>query len=619
MRLKEIIRNTNFYFLFFFLFLFFYYLLVFDSSLYYHYCQPIFLFDKNYLKEFLLYPGGPVELITQFFFQFFYFNLLGAFFISALSLSIFIIVYKFIEKIGDFKYSLILSFLPVSFLLIIQNHYSSPLMLTVKYLFALIFFLAYVKISNRYKIFIIPLSCLIYYILGGWVYLFYVILCMSHELLFSRDERKYIYAGFSVVVYLIYPYIAARYLFMITLKEAYLYIVPYEFYHMPFLFKPNLYFYLFFLSLPMLKMGLFVCLKYIKVRIRKQNKLLARFHHISAQSIFIILAAALILTFSFDLREKKKIQIDYLAEQGQWKELLSLSRKIDKYDRLVNFNVNRALYHTGQLLDTMFDYPQLAGTDGLFIDKIIASQIAIPASDLYFELGHINASQVMAYEGQTKFKYNPRILKRLATTNIINEKYDDAKNFLDLLGKSMLHRRWAKRYKNYLSDKSLIASDSLIQIKRSQAPKSDFFINNEHPTYDLVKLLEENEYNKMVFEYLMAYYLLDGDLGNLMKYLSKAKNLGYRKIPRHIEEALLLINVMFPSEININKYGINPHTVERFQNFNTVLYQYLHNGPKAKEVLEKEFHDAYWYYVRYINPKTTKRELKRRKIDEDIF
>jgi hypothetical protein len=103
MKTKEITRNTYFYFPIFFLFLFLYYLLVFDTSLYYHNYQPIFLFDKTYLKEFLLYPGGVVELITQFFFQFFYLNFSGAFFILALISSIFIIIYNIIKKIGDFK------------------------------------------------------------------------------------------------------------------------------------------------------------------------------------------------------------------------------------------------------------------------------------------------------------------------------------------------------------------------------------------------------------------------------------------------------------------------------------------------------------------------------------
>jgi hypothetical protein len=558
----------------------------------------------------------------------------GAFLISALFLSIFIIIYRLIEKTAYLKYALILSFLPIGFLLLLQNRYNFPLVIAVKYLFALIFFLLYIKIENRYRGAAIFLSGLLYYILAGWTYLFLVVLCMQHELFFSKGRIRYLYTVLLIVVYVLYPFIAARCLFVITLNEAYLYIVQYEFFHKPFMFKPNLVLYLFFLSLPVLLKAIFIFSRCVKLKVTnpthkdlacpargtdRSEKLLSRLNPLLVQSIIIVLIGCLILKLSFDDNEKKKIQIDCLADQGKWQELLILSSQIDEYDRMVNFNFNRAQYHTGRLLDNLFSYTQVFGTDGLFINKIIASQIAIPASDLYFELGHINASQVMAYEEQTKFKYNPRILKRLAQINIINEKYIVAKKFLDLLSKSIIYRKWAKRYENYLSNESLIASDSLIQLKRSQQPKFDFFIDTKGPNVDLVMLLKENKDNKMAFEYLMAYYLLDCNMGSMMKHLSKAKNFGYKKIPRHIEEALLLIKALFPSRININEYGINPYTIERFLRFNTILQQNSGNEKKAKELLQKKFSDTYWYYVRYVSPKRTKLELKAIKIDEDLY
>ena len=607
MRTKEIIRNTNFYFPLFFLFLFFYYLLVFDSSLYYHYHQPIFLFYKIYLKEFLLYPGGLAELTTQFFLQFFCFNLPGAFLLSALSISVFIIIYRFIKKIGVFKYSLVLSFLPVCFLLIAQNHYNFPLVITFKYLLALIFFLSYVKIPKRYKTLIIILSFLIYYLLGGWVYLLYIALCALHELLFSKNRGKYIYAVLNSLVYFIYPYIAARFLFMISLKEAYLYIAPLSLYTWPFNFNLNLYCYLFSFSLPALQIALFVYLKYIKGKVRKQNILPAGFHRIPAQSVFIILVAVLTLTLSFDRREKKNIQIDYLAEQGRWNELLNISREMEEYNTLIIFNVIRALYHTGQLLDDLFFYPQIKGADVLFLENF-PRPVAIQVSDLYFDLGHIKAAQVMAYEGHTRFGYNPRILTRIVVTNIINEKYVVAKKFLDILNKSILHKKWVKNFRNYLGNEILIKSDSLIQSKRKLLPHSDFFIAvNKHSYIDLIRLLKENENNKMAFEYLMAYYLLAYKLDDLEEHLDMFKRLGYRKYPRHIEEALLLIRVIDPSKNVALDYSVNPYTIKQFDQFNILLSK-CENEATAEKALRKEFYNTYWYYVRYIYPMIKKRE-----------
>jgi len=612
MRLKGIIRNQNFSFIIIFLFLFFYYLLVFNSSLYYHHHQPLFLFYKPYLKGFLLYPGGPAELIAQFFLQFFLFNLLGALILAALSLSVFILVYKLIKKIGNFEFSLILSFLPVCFLLIIQNLYNFPLVISAKYLFALLFFLAYTKTPNRYKIFAIFLSFLIYYILGGWVYLFYIVLCVTHELLFRQDSRKYIYAGLNVLVYFIYPYIAARYLVIISLKDAYLYIIPLEATRWPFNFNVNLYFYLFFLSFPVLQIAIFVYLKYIKAKLKerkgkKRSISSTGIYDTLLKLIYILIAAVLILRFSFDQQEAKRIQIDYLAQQGRWQELLNLTPKIEEYNIMVNFNVNRALYHTGQLLDNLFGYSQMMGADVLFLENV-PRPVKISAIDIYFDLGHIRAAQVLAYEGQTHFGYTPKILKSVVMTNIINEEYNIAKRFLDILNKSIIHKKWVRHYRNYISDKSLIKSDSLIQLKRKLTPKFDFFIAiGERSDMDLIELLKENENNKMAFEYLMAYYLLEFRLEDLLGYLGKFKELDYGKYPHYIEEAILVSRFAFPS-INFEvDYSINQQTIELFEQFNSILSSFR-NKAEAEEALRRRFFHTYWYYSLYMKPEETNLE-----------
>jgi len=604
MKGKEMFRKTNFYFLLYFLGLFLYYLLVFDSSLYYHHHQPIFLFYRPYLIGFLLYPGGPAELIAQFFLQFFYFNLLGSLIISALSVSIFILVYKLIKKIGNFKFSLILSFVPVCFLLVLQNNYNFPLVITIKYLSAFIFFLIYIKIPERYKAFYILLSFLNYYILGGWFYLFYVLICVLYELLFFKNAAKYISVALNIAVFFILPYIAARYLFVITLKEAYIYTVPSVFYTWPFNFKLSLYFYLFFFSFPVLQVAIFIYLKYIKSKVLKHNKL-KRVYNLSVQSIFIFIAAVLILTFSFEKREKKKFYIDYLAEQRRWNELLNISRGMKGYTAQIIFNVNRALYHTGQLLDNMFYYPQILGADGLFLDNF-PRPIAIVTTDLYFDLGHIRAAQVMAYEGYTKFGYNPRMLKKIIMTNIINGEFDIAKKILDILNRSILHKKWVKLYREYLFKDFLIESDSLIQLKRKLMPKSDFFIAiGERSDIDLIKLLEENENNKMAFEYLMAYYLLDYNLDDLQKHIDHFKELGYKKYPRHIEEAILLIEFVDSSKKIKLDYSINQQTIEQFEQFNGILSNF-ENKIEAAKILRRDFFNTYWYYVLFLYPATKK-------------
>jgi len=615
MRLKI---NSNYIFIFLFVLLYFYFFLWFDSSLYYHFHQILFLFDLNFLKEFTLYPGGLTESVFQFFLQFFNFNWFGSLLISTLFISIFSLVYRILKGMGAFNQPFLLAFIPVALLLGLQNQVRFPLLIPVKYLLLLIFFLVYTRSAKGYKAAMIILSCSIYYLLGGWFFLWYIFFCVLYEILFPRYSGRFVYAAACLLAGLVYPFIASRFVFLITLKEAYLYSVPYECYFEPDLFKPDFYFYVFFLSLPALLTVCFVYMKFFRPRMANDNKFRTLLGHWMTQGAVAVLVGGLSLISSFNLQEKKKIQIDRLAEQDRWQELLMLCGQIKEYDRLVNFQINRALYHTGQLLDNLFAFDQQLGSDGLFIDRIIGSQIAMPASDLYLDLGNINASQAMAFEAETKFRYNPRVLKRLFLTHLINEKYAAAQKYSALLGKSILHRKWIDHYQRLLRD-STATPDPFIQVKRRQRPKIDFFIDNKNPNRGLIRMFKENPDNKMALEYLTAYHLLECRVGNLVEYLDQFGKLGHRGFPRAVEEAILLLNLISPSEINIKKYNIHVRTVKRFWRFNMILARYKTNQAEARESLKTEFRDTYWYYAFFMNPNKSKQKLIPRKIDEELY
>jgi hypothetical protein len=611
-----------------FLVLILYYQFAFQPHLYYHLHQPIFLFNRTFVNEFLSYPGGLIELITQFFFQFFYYNFAGALIMGLLTVGIWVMLYRIVERLRSSEINLSLAFLPVILLLLLQNRYNFPLVITFKYLCAIAFFDLYLQAGDKGKIILIISSVLFYYLVGGWVFLFWIVLTLLDELFFGESPSKYYFSALLVGFYLLCPLIASRYLFFIGIREAYLYIVPSSAFFEPFMFRLTVLLYLFFIALPILLPGIFIFDRFIikkpadSTAGKRRNpvgKLSLSLFLILGQSIIIIVAVYFGLHYSFDENEQKQVRIDYLAYQGRWSEIIKQAQTLKSYDRLTNFNVNRALYHTGQLLDNLFAMRQMLGTDGLFINKVIASQIAIPASELYFDLGHIKAAEAMAFEAQTKFRYNPRILKQLSLTSLINEKYSAAQKFITLLSSSIIYCKWAKHYQVYIDNPDLCLSDELIQLKRAQQPHTDFFINNEHPDYDLIRLLKEDPDNRMAFEYLIAYNMLDSKLKNVYKHLDKYSNFNYQHTPRHLQETLILLKLRNPQEIDISKYNISHEVVERFSKFNTILMENINDHKKAQSLLASEFGNTLWYYIRYISPLVTNLELKVKKIDEDIY
>jgi hypothetical protein len=617
MKFKEIASKHSLYYFFFFILTTLYYLFKYKPSVYYHFHQPIFLFDKTFFREFLSYPGGLTEWAGQFFFQFLYSDITGALLLALIAVTIFIVIHKALIKMFALPTGLLSALMPVIFLLILQNDYHYPLIISLRYLLSVALFLLYINMNRQVRLVLILSSCLFYYLLGGWTYIFWILVCILFELISIRKTGHLVYVGILLLSGIGIPLLAARFVFSITISEAYRYLNPAIFFYPPFNFAFSSSLYLMFLMLPILMICLFVYQKFIREKVfqhlSRSFQLPLRLNPVFTQAVLVVLISGGVLMSTFNEIEQKKIKVDRLADQGRWGELLRLVPEITQYDRMVNFQVNRALYFTGQLLDNLFTCVQVAGTDGLFVSKIITSQICMQASDLYFDLGHINAAQVMAYEAQMKFKYNPRVLQRLAMTNLINGQYQVSGMYLDLLAKSLVYRKWAQHYQKYLSNDVLLAGDKTLRIKRQLYPNDDFFIVKERPYHDLILLLRSNPNNRMAYEYLMAYFMLDGNLKSLIKYINYSQRFNYTRIPRHLEEAILIAENMMPGSINLSKYSISQRTIDNYAKFNAIL-ENVGNPKIAQEQLIKEnLSNTYWYYLRYINPRRSDQDLRAEK------
>ena len=413
-------------------FLFFHF--VYEPKLLYHLFPNLFLIDKYFLYEFLAYPGGIAEWLALFFFQFFYYPWIAALLMALFYALIYLISLLILRRLGLSLLSELLAAVPLCLLFLLQFNYYFPFAIVFKTLLLIVFFW---RFGIRGQLFYIITFPFIYYIIGGWFFLVFTLMCILYQVLYGTSMRSYIFAGIILLTYMVLPGIACRYFFNITLNDAYLYIVPYALYLEPASFTQSMLFNALYLCLILL-----VVTAYLLTRYGEPLRLnLVRYSRIgyTGELIMALFAGYLCYYFGFDLQKKLPVLVDYYAEHEAWPQVIETSTQIKIYDRLVNFQVNRAFYHTGSLLDRLFSYHQKIGVDGLFLTKFIASQIALPASDLYFDLGHADGAQLLAYEGLTKYKYHPRFLQRLVLTNLIKGEYAAAAKFITILKMSMIY------------------------------------------------------------------------------------------------------------------------------------------------------------------------------------
>lgn len=550
----------------------------------------------------------------------FRFSLAGALALAALSVAILGLTYGLLKSLLQVRHPLLIASLPLLLLLMQQSHYSFPLLIGIKYCCCLAAAALYTRLRGWPRRVGVLLAVPVYIALGGWYLLFYCLVCALYEALYSRDPRRYVYATLQALAYAVLPLAAARFVFLVNLSEAYFYMVPHELYQVPYRFDPDLPYYLLFLALPLTLLIYPYGARLVARRATRLGALAAR-GGVTAQWAAVVLAGVVLLAVGADADEKRAIEVERLAAQGRWTELLAVSREMSQRSRQTLFHTNRALCHTGRLLDDLFRYPQVYGADGLFLTRTgIGGQIALPTSDLYLDLGHPKAAQVMAYEGQTRQKYSPRILERLALTSIITGDLGAARMYLGVLDQSLLHRDRVRHWRDALSDGEGGASDALVAAQRAALPRADFFISTGEPSQDLVKLLAENPRNRMAQDYLLAFYLLEGRLGDAVECL-KAFPRDPTALPRHVEEALVLTKAAAPAVLEGTAFGISSATVQRFLGFNQRMAQLsaLRGAAVAQRELQAGFGDTFWYYANYTHPRQSQTRLKSRRVGVHVF
>jgi hypothetical protein len=137
--------------------------------------------------------------------------------------------------------------------------------------------------------------------------------------------------------------------------------------------------------------------------------------------------------------------------------------------------------------------------------------------------------------------------------------------------------------------------------------RSDFVsTTSTEPDRDLKLLLETNSRNRMAFEYLMAYYLLDGKVGKFITNIKRLIELNYNKIPRSYEEALILyIAESGKKQVELPGYSLSYETINRFNDFRKIYERYNSNKLVARTALTEKYAGTYWYYVMYEKPRST--------------
>jgi hypothetical protein len=251
----------------------------------------------------------------------------------------------------------------------------------------------------------------------------------------------------------------------------------------------------------------------------------------------------------------------------------------------------------------MFAYPQSKGTVGLLMNQAWCLSWSEEASNVNWKLGLVNESQHYAHEALERKGPTPNLLKRLGMTYMLKGDHKAANRFFLNLKKVPFQETTAENLIRLNENQSELAQDSICKIIQSCMPVDDLVTDEILSASKLNLLLKRNPKNKMAFEYLIAYNLLSGNLVEILNHLSGFNTFAYYQLPRHVQEALTLITALNPNlDQDQLKKWIHPLNYKRLAEYRQILIKHKGDKNDARQELQRQFGDTYWYYLMFVNP-----------------
>jgi hypothetical protein len=314
------------------------------------------------------------------------------------------------------------------------------------------------------------------------------------------------------------------------------------------------------------------------------------------ESCLLFVVSGVAAFFSYSNEEKAVFAVDYYVHHRMWPQVLRAARRCPT-NFFVIHAANQALYHTGRLGYDLLRWPQNFST--LFMISEGASSIYWKRFQAVLDLGSINSAEHLLVNSMENLGERPQILKQLALVNMVKADTASARVYLGALSKTLFCADWAKNYLTKLENDPNLSTDERIQHLRSVAMDKKHDSTTFETEYLLLALLDTNRHNRMAFEYLMAWYLLNGQPEKVVQNLHRLDDFDYTRIPRLYEEAILVYVAKTQKELDMRGRRFSPESLQRFRGFVQIFNRYEANNQAAINELAGDYGDSLFFYLAY--------------------
>ena len=552
----------------------------------------MFLFDTGYFLERIVLPGGLADYISEFLVQFYYMPVLGGAIIALLLMGIQTAVWGLMKQYGarhDFP-GYLLSFLPSIALWCAMGDQNVLLSFVVALFGALVIGWVHNRFHNRLVkvVFELVSTALVYWFLGPVVFLYAAL--MIGDTLMNAKQKGNVFSGIGYSAGILILTIAWILLTTQTLQyPLYRIFAGLNYYRYPGTISP-LPFVVMVWAVVIPFLGMIPCHRKSLQKLQ-QSKVV-----IVLSYVLVIVASWFGIKASFDEMTYELIDYDFLVRTEQWDKIIEKAEKKPATTPLSVSCVNLALSQKGMLADHLFEFYQNGG-EGLFPTFTRDMISPVSTAEIFFRLGMVNDAERYMFEAQEaipNYRKSARLTRRIIECEIINGNYKVAAKLLRRLQKTLFYSNWANQMMALLGNEKAINRHPVYgKLRKYREKKQDFLFSDQEMDQMLGLLFLNDNHNKMAYEYLVCYELLQRDMEKFMQYYPLGRFVDYDHIPRTFQEILIGNWMKTHSDPRTIPYSVDAQNVNNTLNF---IQLYMQN-PKNPQLGQQPYVSNAWHYV----------------------
>ena len=552
----------------------------------------MFLFDTNYFLERIVLPGGLADYISEFLVQFYYMPVLGGAIIALLLMSIQAISWGLMKQYGMKAVfpGYLLSFVPSIVLWCAMGDQNLLLSFVVALSGALLMGWIHNRFHNRLVkvVFELVSTALVYWFLGPVVFLYAAL--MIGDTLMKGKQNGHILSSLGYSACLLILTVAWILLTTQSLQyPLYRIFSGLNYYRYPGTVSP----------LPLGVMIWTVVVVFFGmvpdghawIKKLQQSKVVMALVY-----VLVIVASWFGIKASFDAMTYDLIDYDFLVRTEQWDKIIEKAEKKPATTPLGVSCVNLALSQKGQLADRLFEFYQNGG-EGLFPTFTRDMISPVSTAEIFFRLGMVNDAERYMFEAQEaipNYRKSARLTRRIIECEIINGNYQVAAKLLRRLQKTLFYSNWANQTMALLGNEKAINQHPIYgKLRKYREKKQDFLFSDREMDQMLGLLFLNDNHNKMAYEYLVCYELLQRDMEKFMQYYPLGRFVDYDHIPRSFQEILIGNWMKTHSDPRTIPYSVDAQNVNNTLNF---IQLYMQN-PKDPQLGQQPYVSNAWHYM----------------------